>query len=263
MFKLEMKFNFKSFLIWTLILMGLFLLIFAVYPSIISSENIEMVNEMMKMMPKELMKAFNMDISSIDSAYGWLKTEGFVFVLLIVGSYSGILGSNILLKEESDKTVEYLNSLPLTRKEIVLKKYLVGVIYIILMILILGIFNYIGLALSGSFDQKQYLLLSITPIFTSLVIYSLCMFISTFVQKTKKMLGLSLGIVFISYILQTISELSNSIRFLRYFSIFTLADVRNVILKTRINPIMILISIGLTIMFLFLTLKNYEKKDLV
>ena len=87
MFKREMKTNLKSFIIWTLILLGLFLLVFLVYPSIVNSENMEMMDEMMKMFPEEMLKAFNMDISTIDSAFGWLKTEGFVFVLLITGIY--------------------------------------------------------------------------------------------------------------------------------------------------------------------------------
>ena len=142
MFKREMKINLKSFIIWTSILIGLFLVVFLVYPSIISSENIEMIDEMMKMFPEEMLKAFNMDLSKIDSAFGWLKTEGFVFVLLITGIYSGILGSNILLKEESDKTIEYLNSVPVTRKDILLNKILCGIIYIILMVIIVGIFNF-------------------------------------------------------------------------------------------------------------------------
>ena len=91
MFKREMKINLKSFLIWTAILIGLFLVVFLVYPSIISSENIEMIDTMMKIFPEEMLKAFNMDISSIDTAFGWLKSEGFVFILLITGIYSGIL----------------------------------------------------------------------------------------------------------------------------------------------------------------------------
>jgi ABC-2 type transport system permease protein len=65
------------------------------------------MEEMLKVFPPEVLKAFNMDISSIDSAYGWLKSEGFIFVLLIIGCYSAIMGSNVLLKEESDKTIEY------------------------------------------------------------------------------------------------------------------------------------------------------------
>ena len=43
MFKREMKINFKSYIIWTSVLIGLFLIVFLVYPSIINSENMEMI----------------------------------------------------------------------------------------------------------------------------------------------------------------------------------------------------------------------------
>ena len=263
MFKRELKINLKSFVIWTSILIGLFLVVFLVYPSIINSANIKMIDEMMKIFPEEMLKAFNMDLSTIDSAFGWLKTEGFVFVLLITGIYSGILGSNILLKEESDKTIEYLNSVPVTRKNIVLNKILCGIFYIILMILIIGIFNFIGLSLSGEFDRKSYILLSITPLFSSIVIFAICLFLSTFTHKTKKTLGISLGIVFVSYFLNVISEIGESTEFLKYISIFTLADIRNVILNVSINPILVVLSTGITIVFMILTMIHYEKKELV
>ena len=263
MFKRELKINLKSFVIWTTILIGLFLVVFLVYPSIINSANMEMIDEMMKIFPEEMLKAFNMDISTIDSAFGWLKTEGFVFVLLITGVYSGILGSNILLKEESDKTIEYLNSVPVTRKNIVLNKILCGLFYIILMIVIIGIFNFIGLSLSGEFDRKSYILLSITPLFSSIVIFAICLFLSTFTHKTKKTLGISLGIVFVSYFLNVISEIGESTEFLKYISIFTLADIRNVILNVSINPILVVLAICITVIFMILTMIRYEKKELV
>lgn len=263
MFKREMKVNFKGFLIGLLILMGIFTLAFLIYPSIINNDNIKMMDEMMEMFPEEVLKAFNMDISSIDSVFGWLKSEGFVFVLLITGCYSALLGSNILLKEESDKTIEYLNSLPIKRNTIVLNKTLSGVLYILLMIIILGIFNYIGLSLSGEFDKKLYLVLSITPVFSSLAIYFICMFLSTFTHKTKKMLGISLGIVLISYVLQILSSLADSTEFLKYFSIFTLADTRNVVVNSAINPFIVIISLGISIIFLILTVIHYNKKELI
>ena len=263
MFKRELKINLKSFIIWTSILIGLFLVVFLVYPSITNSPNMEMIDEMMKMFPEEMLKAFNMDISTIDSAFGWLKTEGFVFVLLITGIYSGILGSNILLKEENDKTIEYLNSVPVTRKNIVINKILCGLLYIILMIAIIGIFNFIGLSLSGEFDRKSYILLSITPIFSSIVIFAVCLFLSTFTHKTKKTIGISLGIVFASYFLNIISEIGESTEFLKYISIFTLADIRNVIINESVNPLMIVLTIGITVVFMILTTIRYEKKELV
>ena len=263
MLKREMKVNLKSFIIWTSILIGLFLIVFLVYPSIVSSENMKMMDEMMKIFPEEMLKAFNMDISSIDSAFGWLKTEGIVFVLLITGIYSGILGTNILLKEENDKTIEYLNSVPVTRKNIVFNKIICGIFYIILMILVIGIFNFIGLSLSGEFAKKLYLLLSITPLFSSIVIFAVCLFLSTFTHKTKKTIGISLGIVFVSYFLNIISEIGESTEFLKYISIFTLADIRNVILNVSINPLLVVLTIVITALFMILTIVHYDKKELV
>lgn len=263
MFKREMKINFKSFIIWTSILIGLFLVVFLVYPSIVNSDSMKMMDEMMNMFPEEMLKAFNMDISSIDSAFGWLKTEGFVFVLLITGIYSGILGSNILLKEESDKTIEYLNSVPVTRKKIVINKIICGLLYIILMVAAIEIFNFIGLTLSGDFDRKSYLLLSVTPLFSSIVIFAVCLFLSTFTHKTKKTLGITLGIVFASYFLNVISEMGESTEFLKYISIFTLADIRNVIVDVTINPLIVALAIEITVIFMILTIIHYNRKELV
>lgn len=263
MLKREWKVNFRGFVIWTSILVILFGAVFLIYPSIITSDNMESLNEMLKVFPEDLLRAFNMDISSIDSAFGWIKTEGFVFVLLITGIYSGILGSGILLKEENDKTIEYLNSLPVRRTQIVMNKVAVGLVYIFLMVIVLGVFNYVGLTWSGDFDKKSYLLLSVTPIFSSIVIFSLCLFLSTFTHKTKNTIGLSLGIVFVSYFLNVISELSKETEVLKYVSVFTLADIRNVIIDVKINPYLVIVAFGLAILFIGLTVVRYNKKELV
>lgn len=263
MLKREWKVNFRVFVIWTSILVILFGAVFLIYPSIITSDNMESLNEMLKVFPEDLLRAFNMDISSIDSAFGWIKTEGFVFVLLITGIYSGILGSGILLKEENDKTIEYLNSLPVRRTQIVMNKVAVGLVYIFLMVIVLGVFNYVGLTWSGDFAKKSYLLLSVTPIFSSIVIFSLCLFLSTFTHKTKNTIGLSLGIVFVSYFLNVISELSEETEVLKYVSVFTLADIRNVIVDVKINPHLVIVAFGLAILFIGLTIVRYKKKELV
>ena len=263
MFKRELKANFKGFLIWAAILIVLFLAVFLVYPSLVSEENADSLNDMMKMFPEDMLKAFNMDIASIDTAFGWLKTEGFVFVLLITGVYSGILGSSILLKEENDKTIEYLNTLPVTRRQIATKKILCGVFYICSLVIALGIFNFFGLWFSGDFDKKQYLLLSITPIFSSVSIFAICLFISTFTHKTKMVYGISLGIVFASYFLQILSEMSDKTKFFKYFTVFTLADIRNVIKDVAINPIILIIFVVLSVAFCVASVWHYEKKELV
>ena len=75
MLKRELKVNLKSFIIWTSILIGMFLVVFIVYPYIITDDSLNGLDQMMKVFPKELLKAFNMDITSINTVYGWLKSK--------------------------------------------------------------------------------------------------------------------------------------------------------------------------------------------
>ena len=131
------------------------------------------------------------------------------------------------------------------------------------MVVMVGIFNYILLRLSGDFNEKQYLLLSITPLFSSLPLFVLNLFLSTFTHKTKKMLGISLGIVFISYFLQILSEINEVTEFLKYFTVYTLADIRHVITNVELQVSFVVISLVITLLFGIGTYIRYNKKELV
>ena len=263
MIKREFKINFKSFLLWLVILVGMFLLVYLIYPYIITEESMKELDAMMNSMPPELLKAFNMDIDSMTTAYGWVKTEGYTYALLLIGFYSSILGGTILLKEESDKTIEYLESLPIKRNNILTNKIIVGITYIVLLVVIFFIFNYISLELTEDFDHLQLFLMSIAPLLTALPLFSINLFISTFLHSTKASIGISLGFVFLSYILSILSELSDKVDYLKNFSVYTLSDIRNVITKIEINPIMVIVSILITIVFITLTYQKYNKKELI
>lgn len=263
MIKKELKQNRKNFFLWFIITAGIFFLIFLLYPSIVNENEIESMDAFMKAFPKEVIEAMNMDLSSMTSAFGWFQSEGFIFFLLLTSCYGGLLGSNILLKEESDKTIEYLNSLPIKRHQIIIKKVVVSLFYIISLIILLAITNYIGLRINEEIDKKTFILLSITPLFSSITFFFLCLFLSTFTHKTKKMIGLTLGLVFISYIFSIIANMADSVEFLKYISLFTLTDVRHVIQTTTIDGIYIALTVVISITLLLLTLYRYHKKELV
>lgn len=260
MIKKEFKFNFKSFVIWNLMLIALFVIVYLVYPSITNSINAEQLNLMMASLPKEMLVMFNMDISNITTAYGWFKTEGLVLVTLILGVYASISGVNVVLKETQEKTEEYLLSLPVKKNKIIFNKVFPSLVYITLSVIILTIFNYIGMSISGNFDRKTFLLLSLSPLLSSYVIFFLSLLIACFTNN-KNTVILSLGIVFITYILGTLSSISKSVEFLKYFSPFTLADSRNIIKTNSININYIFITIVLSIIFYILALKLYNNKE--
>ena len=259
----ELKNGLISFLIWAAVLCGMFGMIFLLYPYIIDEVDPESINALLNLFPESVLKAFNMDLSGIDSAFGWLKSEGFVFILLVTGCYSALLGSSIVLKEENDHTIEYLNALPVSRVQIVLKKYISGLIYVVGLVLVTALSNWLFLTFTETVDNKAYWLLAITPLFTSVVLYSVSMLISTFMHRSRAMMGISLGFVFVSYILNMFSAMSDKTEFLKYFSVFTLADIRNVMVNIEINPMMIVISVAISVAALTGSVVVYQNKELL
>ena len=69
--------------------------------------------------------------------------------------------------------------------------------------------------------------------------------------------------VFIFYIISILSEISSKVEFLKYFTIYTLADTRNVMMDMKINLNYIMISILITVIFIIGTYYRYQKKELI
>ena len=51
MIKRELKVNIKSFIIWLSILIGIFLIVYLIYPYIITDESIKSMDELMEIQP--------------------------------------------------------------------------------------------------------------------------------------------------------------------------------------------------------------------
>lgn len=263
MLKRELKINLKSLIIWTCILVGMFLIVFLIYPSIIKEGNTEALKEMMSVFPEEMLKAFNMDITEISSVFGWFKTEGYMFLTIIGALYSAITGCTILLKEESDKTIEFLYSKPIKRSSIVTSKIFCGIINILIMTIFTYAFNLIGFAISDDLELKEFTLLSMAPLMLYFSTFFISLFISTFFRKTKKTMGIGIGLVFISYFLQMIGNLGDKTKAFKNISLFELAPARNIILKGSIEIKIVLISLCIILITGIGTYIRYNRKEFI
>lgn len=259
----ELKINIKTLFLYTVILSVMFLLIFSIYPSLISDEAKLMLDEMMSTMPEEMLGSFNMDIIGIENAYGWFKTEGYVFLILIGGTYASILGATILIKEENDKTIEFLYSKPINRNQIVTSKILCGIINILLFTGIVTLLNFIGLKNVETFELKEFLMISILPILTYYLLFFTSLFISTFIKKTRKSMGIGVAIVFISYAMQLVGGISEDLEILKKISYFEFSSARYIILNNAINMKYIVAGITIILICTLAIYYRYNKKEFV
>ena len=260
MLRRELKINFKSFMIWLIIIVAILEMAFLVYPSMIG--NSAQLDEFIKTFPEELLKAFNMDIVSIGSVSGWFATEGFLMVSLIGACYASLLGGSILLKEESDKTIEYLYSKPISRNKIITAKLLSGFIYITLFNVLIAILTLVNFSLSNDLNMIRWLLMSIAPLLISYVFYFLSLYISTYFSKVKNMTGISLGLALGTYFLSVIGTMSDKVGFLKFFSPYEYFSSRYIILNDQLHIGYLILSLTIIIVSIIMTYINYNKKEL-
>lgn len=261
MFKREFKINFKSLILWTFILLGIYALIFIMYPSLINEETKKSLEMMMNTMPKEILSNFNMDIVGIETAYGWFKTEGFMFLTIVGGLYAAIMGSTILLKEESDKTIEFLYAKPVSRNKIVTSKVLCGFLNILLFTSVITIGNYLFLNSIEDFVLKEFLMISLIPLLLYLLLFFISMFLGTFLKKTKKAMSFAVFIVFASYFMQIIGSMGESLEIIKKISLFEFVSSRYIILNGCLNMNYIYIGVCLLVVFIACIYLRYNRKE--
>lgn len=261
MLKKEFKCNFKTLLIWLLIIVFFLVTIFLVYPSIVK-DNQDMSKMISEIFSEDMLKMFNMDIISFDTVFGWLSTEGYLFLVLLSGAYFALLGGTILLKEQSDHTIDFLYSKPISKNKILNSKLSLGLIYTVIFCGIIALTNFIGLKLSNDFDFTKWALISLTPVFISIFFYTLSMLVSLCFKKTSTSIGANLGIVFGGYVLSMLGALSDKIEFLKYLSPFYYMDARSILTDSKIEIVNILVMIVCSIIFTASLYISYNKKEL-
>jgi len=263
MLKRELKINLKSLIIWTGIIVSICILVFGVYPSIINSESANNMDEIMKMFPEDMLKAFNMDLVSLDSVLGWFQSEGYVFIVLIGSLYAAILGGTILIKEESDKTIEFLQSKPISNSQIVTSRVVCGVINISIFVVVIALTTLIGFLLSNDFNFMKWIYLTIAPSIIYYAFFFISMFLSTFMKKSRQSTNISLAIVLLTYLLQMIAGMSDKLKFLKYLSPFELFDSRLAITDEILSIPRMIFGVTLVCILIFGIYHRYNKKELV
>src|SRR5512136_2671840 len=131
-FRRELKANLRSLLIWGII-MVLFIWLgsskFSAYYG-----NPEML-KILDALPPAMLSAFNMQAFNLTTITGFFGLM-FSYYALLVAIAAAMWGSDIISKEERDKTVEFSLTLPVTRGRVVTAKALAALVNCIGLLLI-------------------------------------------------------------------------------------------------------------------------------
>ncbi|WP_408006253.1 ABC transporter permease subunit [Pseudalkalibacillus sp. A8] len=261
-FKQEFKWNLRGLLIWSVILGGLVFLMMQIYPDFAKQQ--ENLEALMDAYPEGIKKAFNMDQISLGTVLGFYAVEGYMLITLIGSIYVVLLSGNMVAKEESEKTIEFLLSKPISRTAMLTQKIILVIVNILLFNVLVSLINLAAFMIvdDGSFKFLPFLLMTIAPILLHLTFAAIAFLLSTLLKKGRQILSVTVGLVFITYFLQVISSVSDQLEVLKYFSPFEYVDPADIIVNETINVLYILIMTGIMLICTVGAFLYYKRKDI-
>lgn len=257
--KIELKSSSKIIL--------LFLAIITLYAGIITAmydpELGEGINELAKSMP-QLFAAFGMENPGT-TLLEFLNNYLYGFILILIPFIYIILMCYKLVAKYIDKgSMAYLLNTHYSRTQIILTQFAVLLIGLLILIcyatgLIVFISN---LMFNEEIEITKFLLMNLGLLVLEIFLSALCFMFACAFNELKFSIGLGAGLGAAFFLLQMLSQVSDDIEFLKYFTPLTLFNPENII-KYETGSFMCLgiLSIG-AIIFFIIAVEIFKKRDL-
>ena len=256
----ELKANLKSLLIWSVIIALMIMIAVAKFSAFAGDP------EMLKMldsMPPALLDAFNMrafNLTTLSGFYGLM----FVYFALMGAMAAAMWGSDIISKEERDKTVEFSLVLPVSRSRVVTAKALAALVNCVAFVLITWA---VSLVAVRSYHPDQafhaYLALEMQAMLAiELIFLAIGLLLGCAMQQYKLSGSTAVAIILTTYFMSIISGMQKKLDFLKYLTPFRYFDAGELFRNGKMGGAYPLLSAGIIVVSVATAYWMYNKRDL-
>ena len=263
LFLKEMRRNAFSLVLWMIVIALLISVTMAVYPTFL--ENQSKIIGMMSLVPKGALEFKGIsNFNDLLSVLGYYTANNVIYMMVLGSIFAIVLSSNILLKEEYDKTAEYLLTRPLTRNEVFVSKLAVLSLSIFLLNLVTSLTGLICMELvkGGPFSIEAFLILSLYTLLLNILFGAIGLFLSTLVKRPKPITTFSIGLVLVFYFVHTLSKITEGAENIGYLSPFKYVRMDAVNPSYNLDPWHLLFFVGITLLLVGLSHRLYARKDI-
>jgi ABC-2 type transport system permease protein len=210
-----------------------------------------------------MLEAFRMnafDLTTITGFFGVL----FIYFSLIATISAAMWGSDVITKEERDKTAEFTLVLPITRQKLITGKILAAMVNCIALLLIIGVTTLIAVArYEPDAAFYEFLGLSMVALFIiQMVFLSVGFFLGCSMKHYKRAGAAAVSILLGAYFLSIISGMNENLEFLKYLSPFTYFDPALILNQSALELGYVLLSLGIIIVLVAGGYVTYTRRDL-
>jgi len=256
----ELKANLRSLLIWGSIVI-LFVVIgfskFSAYEG--NPELLVILDEL----PPALINAFNFEAFNLTTITGFLGVM-FTYFGLLLSIAAAMWGSDIISKEERDKTVEFSLTLPVTRSRVVTAKIFAALVNCIGLLLITW-----GAAIAGAAqyqpDSEFYNFLGLIMLalfIMQLIFLAIGIFLGSAMKQYKRASSAAVAVLLGTYFMSIISGLNENLEFLKYFSPFNYFNPATLLHESKIDLTFVWLSAGIIAVLIVGAYVSYSRRDL-
>jgi ABC-2 type transport system permease protein len=256
----ELRANLKSLLIWGVIVILFVMVGFSKFSAY--ANNPEML-AILDDMPAPMLAAFNMKAFNLTTVTGFFGVM-FSYYALILSIAATMWGSDIISKEERDKTVEFSLTLPVTRSRLVTAKTLAALVNCIGLLLITWGISLIGAAAyepdSGFYKFLFQCMLALFIL--QLVFLAIGIFLGCAMKQYRRASSLAVSLLLGAYFLSIVTELNKNLNFLKYFSPFKYFDAVSMLNESRIDLAFLGLSLAIILASMGGAYLTYARRDL-
>ena len=256
----ELKANLRSLLIWG----GIVILFVTIGISKFSAYegNPEML-AILDALPPAMLSAFNFKAFNLTTITGFFGVM-FIYFALILSIAAAMWGSDIISKEERDKTVEFSLTLPVTRSRLVTAKTLAALVNCIGLLLITWGASLVSAAqYQPDSEFYNFLRLCMLALFImQLVFLAISIFLGCAMKQYKRASSVAVSLLLGTYFLSVISGLDEDLEFLKYFSPFKYFDAGVLLHEAKIDLGFVWLSAGIIAVSMIGAYVTYSRRDL-
>jgi ABC-2 type transport system permease protein len=256
----ELKANLKSLIIWGVIVV-LFVMVgvskFSAY-----ANNPEML-AILDTLPPAMLAAFNVTAFNLTTISGFLAIM-FAYYALMLSIAAAMWGSDIISKEERDKTVEFSLTLPVTRSRVVTAKTLAALVNCIALLLVTWGASLVS---AGPYhpdsDFYRFLGLCMLALFImQLIFLSMGIFLGCAMKQYRRAGSLAVSLLLGTYFLSILAGLRSNLKFLNYFTPFKYFDPGMLLRESRLDPVFVALSLAIIMASMAGAYLTYARRDL-
>jgi ABC-2 type transport system permease protein len=256
----ELRANLKSLVIWSVIMILLVLIGVAKFSAYYNNpESLEILKSFPKAMSDALsLSSFN--LTTLSGLYGIM----FVYFGLMGGIAASLWGSNMISKEERDKTVEFSLVLPVSRARVVTAKALAALVDCIIFVLVTWGMTLVAVQQYKP-DQafRHFLALEmVAMIVIEVVFLSVGLLLGCGMKRYKRSGSTAVAIILVAYLLSIVSSMQANLGFLRYFTPLKYFDVGLLMRTGQFEVGYLLLSAAIVAVCVSAAYWVYNKRDL-